>query len=319
MEQWFGYTDSTDSVDPNQDAFAQHSDVEVHVSGKNTLDNGLTVGFQIELEAESAGSTNADEQYLFVEGSFGKIIMGSENTAPYLMHYTPKNNGIGTEEGDAGVWAAGGLSGLHKTNMAGDSAMHSDNNNITFISPRISGIQFGASFVPDRGNEDSRNPNAAAREADGNRDNGFGLGLNYETAVSEMSVKVSLGYSDAGSDETVGGDNTASQGAIQLGFGGFTVSAAYGEHKKDEATVIDSAVVATSIAYSTGPGSISLLYIRGEDDNGNDKQDVVELGGSYAIGPGVTAKGSVYVWDTVDNDTNTGEGFAVAGGLVLSF
>ena len=321
MEQWFGYTDSTDGVAANSDAFGQHSDVELHFSAKQTLDNGLTIGFLVEMEAESSSSTGdeVDEQYMTIEGSFGKIIMGSENTAPYLMHYTPKNNGIGTEEGDSGAWAPGLLTALNKTNMAADSAMHNDNNNITFISPRINGVQVGASFVPDQGNVDSRSPNSAARENDSNRDNGWALAANYETSVSDMSVKVSVGYSDAGDDEGVSGDRTATQGAIQLGFGGFTLSGAYGELKQDDGTATDANVISTSIAYAAGPASVSLLYVRGEDDTLNDKQDIFELGASYSIGPGVTAKGSIYTWDTTDGGTNDAEGVAVAGGLVLSF
>ena len=319
MEQWFGYTDSS-SVDPNQDVFGQHSDVEIHVSGKQTLDNGLTIGFLVEMEAESSGTNNADEQYMTVEGSFGKIIAGSENTAPYLMHYGAKNNGIGTEEGDSGAWAAGLVSALNTANVAGGS-MHDDDNQITFISPRINGIQFGASFVPEQGNADASSPNSAARAANNKRDNGFGLAANYETSISDMSLKISAGYSDAGNDDnaTSTGDHTATQGAIQLGFGGFTVSAGYGEEQKDDATRIDSNAFVTSLAYNAGPAGLSILYVRGEDDAVETKQDIVEFGANYAVGPGVTFKGSVYVWDTTVSSAKTAEGVAVAGGLVLSF
>ena len=321
MEQWFGYTDSS-SVDPNQDVFAQHSDNEIHFKGKQTLDNGLTIGFHIELEAESVSSTadEVDEQYMTVEGSFGKIIMGSENTAPYLMHYGAKNNGIGTEEGDSGAWAAGIDSALNTANVAGGS-MHDDDNSVTYISPRINGVQFGASYVPEQGNTDSGSPNSAARAANNKRDNGFGIAANYETSIADMSLKVSAGYSDAGNDDnaTSTGDHTATQGAIQIGFGGFTVSAGYGEETKDDATRIDSNAIVTSLAYNAGPAGLSILYVRGEEDSVETKQDIIEFGASYAVGPGVTAKGSIYMWDTTVSAAKTAEGVAVAGGLVLSF
>jgi predicted porin len=320
MEQWFGYTDSSASAVDDSDAFGQHSDVEVHFSAKQTLDNGLTFGFQIESEQESDTGTNADEQYAYVEGSFGKLTIGSENTAPYLMHYAAKTNGIGVEEGDGpSAWAPGALTGLAATNVHGSSNMHNDNNNLTFISPRMNGIQIGASFVPDQGNTDTRSPNSTTRETDGNRDNGFGLAANYETSVADMSVKAAVGYSDAGTDKNVVGDNETFSGALQLGFGGFTASIAYGEHKKDDATAVNSSIVSTSLAYAAGPASVSLLYVRGEDTALNDKQDFFELGASYSVGPGVTARGSVYYWDTVDGGVNDAEGVAVAGGLVLSF
>jgi predicted porin len=320
MEQWFGYSDSSNSAAADSDSATQHSDVEIHFSAKQTLDNGLTIGFQIETEAESDAATNADEQYLTVEGSFGKIIMGSENTAPYLMHYASKTNGIGIEEGDGpSTWAPGSMSALAATNLHGQTAMHNDNNNITFISPRISGVQLGASFVPQQGAVDTSSSASATRESDGGRDNGFGLAANYETSVSDASVKVAFGYSDAGQDDDVTGDNRTLSGALQIGFGGFTVSGAYGEHKKDDATAINSSVFSTSIAYSAGPAGISLLYVKGEDATLDDKQDFFELGASYAVGPGVTAKGSIYYWDVVDGGTNDGEGLAIVGGLALSF
>jgi predicted porin len=320
MEQWFGYTDSSTSAVDNSDALAEHSDVEVYIDAGQTLDNGLTIKAHIEMEAESSGDTNADEQYLTVEGSFGKLIMGSENTAPYLMHYASKTNGIGVEEGDGpSVWAPGAMSGLAATNVHGSSSMHNDDNSITFISPRISGIQLGASFVPDSNNDDQRVPTTAARENDGNRDNGFGVAANYETSVAEMSAKVSVGYSDAGEDNAVTGSNRTMTGAFQLGFGGFTASVAYGEHKKDDATTINSNILSTSLAYSAGPVGVSMLYVRGEDSSLDDKQDFFELGASYAVGAGVTAKGSIYYWDTVDGGVNDAEGIAFAGGLALSF
>jgi predicted porin len=199
--------------------------------------------------------------------------------------------------------------------------MHDDDNQITFISPRINGVQFGASFVPEQGNADASSPNSAARAANASRDNGYGLAANYETAISDMSLKVSVGYSDAGSDDSTSstGDHTATQGAIQLGFGGFTVSAGYGEEQKDDATAIDSNAIVTSLAYNAGPAGLSILYVRGEDDSVDTKQDIIEFGANYAIGPGVTAKGSIYVWDKDVSSTKTAEGIAVAGGLVLSF
>jgi predicted porin len=318
MEQWFGYTDTQNSVSSNADAVAEHSDVEIHISGKNTLDNGLTFGFMIEMEGESTSTENADEQYMTVEGSFGKIIMGSENTAPGLMHYGAKNNGVGTEEGDGNsVWGYGTIGNLSNSNV--HNVLHNDDNSITFIAPRINGVQIGASFVPEHDNNDDKVPASAERQTNSKRDNGFGIAANYETSVSDMSFKISLAYSDAGDDKSTVGDDTAFSSGVQLGFGGFTYSLAYGERKNDTATAYNNNVLVTSIAYNAGPMGISLLYANGEDTTGNDKQDQIELGANYAIGPGVTAKGSVYSWKTKDSGSTVANGTAVVGGIALSF
>ena len=316
MEQWFGYTDTANSVNSNADAIAEHSDVEIHISGKNTLDNGLTFGFMVEMEGESTGTENADEQYMTVEGSFGKIIMGSENTAPYLMHYTSKTNGVGVEEGDGNsVWAYGGSGTLSSTMV--HAAIHNDDNQISFISPRMNGVQVGVSYVPEAANNDDTVPTSNTRQANGQRDNGFGVAANYQTSVSEMSVKLALGYSDAGSDNNTTDDDTALSTAIQLGFGGFTYSLAYGERKNGTAS--NTNIVTTSVAYNAGPMGVSLLYANGEDTTTNEKQDFVEFGANYAVGPGVTAKGSIYAWNKKTNNIAVGKGQAVVGGIALSF
>jgi outer membrane protein OmpU len=324
MEQWFGYTDTSNTVSRNSDSWVQHSDTEMHVSAKNTLDNGLTIGLMMEFEAESSGGGNVDEQYMTIEGSFGKIIMGSENTAPYLMHYAAKSNGIGIEEGDGpGFWAYGATGALVTTNR--HVGIHSDDNSITFISPRMNGIQVGASFVPERANDDDTGPTSGAREANGQRDNGFGLAANYETSVSDMSVKVSVGYTDAGDDKSalMTGDDVAFTGAVQLGFGGFTTSFAYGEQNKDDTTTATSAykydVMQAGLAYNAGPMGVSLIVASGENSVDNTKLGFLELGANYAIGPGVTAKGSIYSWKQTDDGVREAEGTAVAAGLVLSF
>ncbi len=324
MEQWFGYTDNSNSTNPKYDLWDQHSDTEIHFLAKQTLDNGLTFGITIELEGEatddgSSGPDEVDEQYMTVEGSFGKIIMGSEDTAAFLMHYTPKSNGAGIELSDFGHWSVGTTTALAYTGQS--FGLQNDSNSVTYISPRVNGIQVGASFVPEQGDTDKRSPYSGSGESNGSRDNGFSVAANYETTVSDMSFKASLGYSDAGDDDatSITGDDTTLQGAIQLGFGGFTASFGYGERNKDNATAADVNVFATSLAYNAGPAGVSILYVRGEDSDADDKQNAVELGASYAVGPGVTAKGSVYVYDRKKAGTDMADGVAIQGGLVLNF
>ena len=74
------------------------NDGEVHFKGKTTLDNGITFGVQVELEGYTSGD-QIDENYAYIEGSFGRLVIGGENTAAYMMQYgapfvgTPINSG----------------------------------------------------------------------------------------------------------------------------------------------------------------------------------------------------------------------------------
>jgi outer membrane protein OmpU len=318
MEQYFGYSDSSNAAVSRADQFAQNSDAEFYVSGKQTLDNGLTVGFQIEVEGEVAG---IDEQYAYIEGGFGKLIAGAENPAGYLMHLAVKSNGVGVEENDGtNVWIAGSAGGAAaRTNM--HSGAIDDRNTITYLSPKVNGIQIGASYTPTM-TTDAIQPGGTTgtqRRNDGVRDDGWSLGASYAGAFTgDVSVKLSAGYTDGGQDDAVAGDLTVFTAGIQVGFGGFTVSGAYGS-ENDDAAGEDYNNFAASLAYNAGPMGVSAVYLTSKDDQGNDKQDQFELGASYAMGPGVKAQASIYVAERTDGGNKAADGVAAVAGIRLDF
>jgi len=313
MEQWFGYSDNTDAV-PNSDVFDSFSDSEFFVGFKQTLDNGLEIGGEIQVEGQQASAEQIDEQYIFINGSFGRLEIGTDNGAGYRMHYGLKSNGVGIDEGDVDEWIAGSNSALRTTSQT--TSYDDDQNKITYFSPRVSGFQIGASFVPEDDTNTSEGAAAGGKEVDAVRDTGFILGANYVTSVADMSIKASVGYADAGGG--VAGNETAFSTGIQLGFGGFTASFAYGEHE-DDTTVSDKNVFGASLAYNAGPAGVSIAYIRGEDSDTNDEQDAIELGASYAVGPGVSARTSLYYLDRSFNGADAADGVGVVAGLALNF
>jgi predicted porin len=313
MEQWFGYSDNTDSVH-NSDVFDQFSDSEFFIGFKQTLDNGLTIGGEIQVEGQQGSAEPIDEQYIFINGSFGRLELGTDNGAGYRMHYGVMSNGIGIDESDADEWVAGAVGALSVTSQT--TSIDGDENKITYFSPRVNGFQIGASFMPEMDINTSNGAGAGGKEVDANRDTGFTLGANYVTSVADMSLKASVGYADAGGG--VPGNETAASAGIQLGFGGFTASFAYGEHEDDTA-LSDKNVFGVSLAYNAGPAGVSIGYIRGEDSDQNDEQDTLEVGARYQVGPGVSARSSIYYVDRSDNGVDAADGIAVAAGLALSF
>jgi len=315
MEQWFGYSDNANSAQPNADVFDQFSDSEFFIGFGQTLDNGLKIGGEIQVEGQQGSNEQIDEQYIYVSGSFGRLELGTDNGAGYRMHYGIKSNGIGIDEGDVASWVSGANGDLRTTSKT--TGLDNDDNKITYFSPRVNGFQIGASFMPEQ-DVNTRNGAGGNKEADGNRDTGFILGANYVTSVADMSVKVSAGYGDAGGDDLVAGDETAASVGIQLGFGGFTASFAYGEHE-DDGGVSDDNVFGAGLAYNAGPAGVSISYIRGEDSDNDQQQDAFELGASYKVGPGVTAKSSIYYVEGVTAGNTVADGIAVAAGLALSF
>jgi len=61
--------------------FDVSSDSEIHFNGRTTLDNGMTIGFRVELEGNT-DSDQIDETYMFVEGKFGRISSARSTTSP---------------------------------------------------------------------------------------------------------------------------------------------------------------------------------------------------------------------------------------------
>jgi len=315
MEQWFGYSDNKESVNANSDMFDQVSDVEFNIDFKQTLDNGLEIGGQIQVEGQqgSTATEQIDEQFIFINGSFGRLELGTDNGAAYRMHYGVKSMGIGIDESDASEWVAGMDRQLRATNLT--TNLENDENKLTYFSPRINGFQIGATYIPEM-DVNTQTPRTAGSEADANRDNAFSVGGNYVTSVADMSIKASIGYIDGGG--AVPGNDRGLTAGLNLGFGGFTASLAYGEHEDDTNTE-DVNVFGFGLAYQAGPAGVSVAYIRGEDSDDDDKQDAFEVGASYAMGPGVTARGSIYYGERKTAAADTANGIAVVGGLALSF
>src|SRR5262249_40734383 len=56
-------------------------DVEVHFEGSTVLDNGLTVGAAVELEAQTDTEDQIDSVYAFFSGGFGELRFGDTEEA----------------------------------------------------------------------------------------------------------------------------------------------------------------------------------------------------------------------------------------------
>ena len=61
MEQWVGFTSGDYGAGQDYSGFSTVSDGEIHFKGKTKLDNGITVGVNVQLEAQQGGD-QIDEQ-----------------------------------------------------------------------------------------------------------------------------------------------------------------------------------------------------------------------------------------------------------------
>ena len=331
--QYLGYA-SQNNLDPGDFTGPDiKSDTEIFFVGDTTLDNGLSIGVNVQLEGNTS-SDQIDESYLTVSGKFGHVIIGSENSAMYKLHTAPKNLGFGLNSGDNVEWVAfdgiGGNAGIFRGPFAAtmvEPGRVNDANRLTYVSPRVAGFQFGASYVPDSG-EDSN----SQADRDRTLHDGATFAIQFSREFDGASFGASAGYGFMQSGDSTGlADPTSYNFGVSLGVGAWTLAAAYA-HAADDTHVGDMTGYTTGLNYSHGPWSFGLSVFLGERDGSaaanlgscgplKATYDTTQIETSYDLGLGISANG-VLGHSSLDDESGFGEdsdSTYVVGGLSLSF
>lgn len=328
MEQWVGYVSNDDGVDQDFSGFDVKSDAEVMFKGSTKLDNGMTVGVNVQLEANSNQGDQIDESYIILKGGFGEINLGSENSAQYKMHYAPSDYGIGMNSGDESSWVAtiadaGGdkisKSGMFRAPLGStyvEVTRANDSEKITYYTPRVEGFQLGVSYSPDSNQDSNGMPNR-----DTNNTDLVMVGANFKRNMGGMSIGVSAGYGTVTDAPSAAGslEPSATNFGVKIGMGGMSAGvsmASFEDHGSGDGTSINAGV-----AYSSGKMGVSLAYLHGERDgsgttgagdlDGQSESDVFHLSAKYSLGGGVTWAGTLghvtFSSDDVDIDNTVDE------------
>ncbi len=335
MNNYFGVSDidgdeAADGTDFNPTNL--FSDGEVHFSGEFTADNGISFGANIQLESFQSDPDQIDENFGYMEGSFGRLQFGSENTAAYIMQYSAPTVGMPINSG----WVTSfipspGTSGLFRS--PGGSTfvdLGNDENNITYYTPRIFGFQLGASYVPtiDGGGDGSNNP---ANEDTDDR-NGISLGANYVQSFNGFDVAIAGGFRTAErADDDTGSPGDPNDNIYQystgmnLSYAGFTVGAS-GAIQTGGGPAAGRAFD-VGLSYTTGPWTVGVMYFNSnvDGDAGRDEgMKAIQGGVHYALAPGVRMRAGVFYAKlegatTAGDITTWGERDGVVGALGLTF
>ncbi|SLN20367.1 porin [Oceanibacterium hippocampi] len=270
-------------------------EAELIFGGSTTLDNGLQVGVQVQLEAETCAD-QIDESFIYLAGNWGRLNIGSENSAAYLMHVA---------SAPPSHWAFG----LNSPNISltgnfphtSPVSLTSDAEKVTYFTPRFAGFQLGASYAPDACEEGGCGGTFSGSEFDDGSDGSVGdvieIGVNYTGKWNEIEFAASGSYGTADDESTGDGPEEWSAG-VRVGYAGFTIGAGYREFDSvigDETTDWN-----VGVRYATGPWGVGIQYAAIEiDPNNGNRSDVqaVEVGGSYDLGPGVVLFGGVQYWE----------------------
>eukprot|EP00737_Agarophyton_chilense_P004845 gb/GEZJ01006499.1/.p1 GENE.gb/GEZJ01006499.1/~~gb/GEZJ01006499.1/.p1 ORF type:complete len:355 (-),score=32.89 gb/GEZJ01006499.1/:76-1140(-) len=318
---WAVYTSEDDAlVGSGGDGFDILTNAEIIFTPTITLDNGITFGAKVEMEAEAdaaggSGQSGAiDESVLFIEGSFGRVELGAEDSAYGTMGVCSPTNGpagvcSGTLTGTflagnygafAGPAGGGGFAGQ----IAGDAVR------INYYTPRFSGFQVGVSYARGASKNDRffENRNTSLSDI-------FSIGANYEGNFGDVSLKVAGTYETADAPAGGGSDPDQFHLGAKVGFGGIEIGGGYARY---EAGSAETDFFDLGIGYSTGPWGVSLGGSLTDHDSFGETTQVA-LNGQYKLGPGV--KAVAYVgWAEFDADGGGSvDGFSVGTGIHLGF
>lgn len=295
---------------------------EVFFKGSTTLDNGIKIGVQMELEA--GGHTDQttdviDESYVTVDGAFGRLIVGTRWNGAYLLHVSAPSAASFAEDSElglnSGIWVTKG-SGINTSPVTTAIDTTNKNEKITYVAPSFAGFTVGASYIPNLGNEDDRTTQVNSVS------DIFGVAANYNNTFGGFGVKASVGFAAAADDGGAVDHHREVSTGLQLGYAGFTVGGAYRkiwqENNAGVQTTADSHAWTAGVGYASGPFGVSFDYYNAEA-RGGDSIESFQFEGKYNIGPGVDLIGMVGYADFNNNWADYNDGWVVAAGIALAY
>jgi len=303
------------------------TDTEIIIRASDKLDNGLAWSVKIELEADADGTAlggtnnNGDEVSLVLSGTWGQLTLGNEDGPVDSKNLQGEAmlSGIGvsgargyrrwtdTRSFTNGMWIAGA-----------DIQNTSDATKVMYYTPTIAGFQFGVSYTADSAD------NGRSRAADGAAGAGFEnwweLGASYEVKVSndlELGFALAASLADAENQGAAGQEDIRAWVASAMAkFGGFTVSAGYGDDgdsgQTRGRTNDDVSGYVGAVKYQTGPYQVGLSYQRNmaganagqtavTSNTADYTSDTFSLSAQYTLGAGLVMYADTWYF-TNDSD-----------------
>ena len=177
------YEDDT-TLDRNENDPEIRALGELHVSGKFLIDNGITLGGEIEFEAASDEKDNIDELYVYSSGKFGRIEAGDQDGAADKLGSRVPSVGFGQV---MGFWNTG-ENGFAGQNPITEIAESSDDTKITYYTPSMEGLKLGVSWAP------LDDDGATTEIAAGEETDQFELGAEYSSTFDTVDVTLAAAY-----------------------------------------------------------------------------------------------------------------------------
>ncbi len=340
-KNYVGFLNQDDAPGTDTRDFDMVRETELHFNGEATLDNGLTFGFQVETEVDAGDDANTiEESYVYLSGTWGRVNLGSENGAAYLLQvaapsadsnidgirqYINPVNVAGLSVVPAGI-ASNGPAGSPVGEVDGfdyDNDVTGFSEKITYLSPNFNGFQFGASYTPDTDDTGSgANVLATGFNTDGaGLEEAYEVSGRYEGVVSNFGYAVGAGYT-AIENGTAGTDDTTEWNiGLDVDAGPFGVGVVYTEFDNGANTNSDADTVVVGVDYTTGPFKFGASYFTQDDETQGATEletDRYTAGVVYTAGAGLSFRGSI---SQIDHEVGAADADAtsVMGGVQINF
>ena len=311
-----------DASDVN--SFDMLRDTEIHFTGETTLDSGLTVGAHVEMQADAGdnGSTGdaIDESYLYFSGNWGRVNMGEEDGAAYLLQVAAPSadsnfDGVRQYIQPLNDTAAGLTNGSFAIDYANDEAKDADK--VTYVSPVFNGFQVGATYTPEV-TDGAASDIGGVRTTDSDLDEGYEAAVRYEGTMSNVGFAAGAGYTHIANADAAGDDFQEWNVGLDLNIADFGVGAVYTENN-GAADDADSQTWVVGADYTVGAYKIGASYLNNEDDGNSSDTDRYAAGVTYSYAPGLSFRGSIAHTQVDKDGVADVDGTAVLLGTQVNF
>lgn len=334
----YGVYSDSDVAGANANDFELRRDTEVHFTGEATSDNGLTVG--VHYEAMVGGALETDEAYAYFAGNWGRVNLGSEDGAAYLLQVAAPSadsnvdglrvavqandqtalsnaatmtgiNGYTGVFSDAFGTAATTVNGTRLLDY--DHADFQDTDRLTYLTPKFSGFQGGLSYAPQAGQKAIGNGVSAVGNGNVTTDqyeNLWEAAARWDGEFEGFGLSAGAGYSTAETQNNTGtyGDLDTWNAGLNVAFQGFSVGGAYLNSQVDLTAGgnEDSDTWVVGAAWDNGPYHVGASYLDQNIDNAGTETDADRwtVGAGYTYGPGMSFRGAVANGNVDDGTTD---------------
>ena len=276
--------------------------IELEAAGETTLDNGLTVGVRIRVngnnsgphnhdDGDAGGNFNTDETEIIVSGGFGRLHIGTiESAAQNAIIWAPGGTAVTGVNSPWFGWHGGRTIATYN-----DGIGEEDASKIVYYSPGFNGISLALSYAPD---DEAVNYKAGGANNGGQQSEQISAALNYAQEVMGGSFSANVGY-ETHTTETAGSakcdDMMTNCDPDILRFGAALsiddISIGGGVMQADEEGNNTRTVSDFGIGYSMGSTSFGLQWGNQSSEAAMDGKgadtSIYALNIGYDLGPGI--------------------------------